>query len=114
MPDVPALQIYPRLWQQSFEQHPASWPDQFRALCQLARAYRREHRAACRRLPEGERLFLQALDQCDPEDMIATLQHDFPDEANPLLRIDPADPYVDHSQYPEIYAMNGHAVKFDA
>jgi hypothetical protein len=40
--------------------------------------------------------------------MIATLNRYFPDEPNPLLRIDPSDPFVDKSQYPGLYpAMNG-------
>jgi hypothetical protein len=110
MPNAPAppLVVYPHLWQQSRERHPTSWQDQFRCLCQLARAYRREHRATVMTCSEGEQMMLQALDQVDVEDMIITLEIDFPDESNPLLRIDPSDPFVDKSQYPDLYpAMNG-------
>ena len=106
MPDAPPLHVYPRLWQQSREQFPsdAQWPDQLRCLCRLARDYRRAHARVVNALPEGERLFLQALDQVDVEDMIATLRSDFPHERNPMLRIDPSDPFVEKP------TMNGHKV----
>jgi hypothetical protein len=110
MPDapVPPLVVYPHLWQQSRERHPTCWQDQFRCLCELARAFRIEHRATVVTLSDGERMMLQALDQVDVEDMIITLESDFPDEPNPLLRIDPSDPFVDKSQYPGMYpTMNG-------
>ena len=96
------------MWQQSLKQHPTSWKDQFRALCRLAAAYRREHRADYVKLPRGEKLFLQVLDQCDPQEIIDATVDDFPDEPNPLLRLDPSDPFVDKSQYPGMYpTMNG-------
>ena len=105
---APPLVVYPELWRQSLLQHPHDWRAQFRCLCQLARTWRENNRAASRCLPDGERMMLQALDQVDVEDMITTLESDFPDESNPLLRIDPSDPFVDKSQYPDLYpAMNG-------
>jgi hypothetical protein len=106
MAEVPPLVVYPELWRQSRALHPHDWqwPDQLRCLCRLARDYRRKHRAAFIKLPEGERLFLQALDQVDVEDFIATLKSDFPHEANPMLRIDPSDPFVEKPY------MNGHRV----
>jgi hypothetical protein len=69
MAEPPPLRVYPELWRQSREQFPDNWQDQFRCLCALARDYRREHRAVVKTLPEGERLFLQALDQYDVEEM---------------------------------------------
>jgi hypothetical protein len=112
MPDapVPPLLVYPELWQQSRERYPHDWqwPDQLRHLCALARAFRRQHRAEVGACGEGERLFLQSLAQIDVEDFIVTLRSDFPNESNPMLRIDPSDPYVDRSQYPSLYpTMNG-------
>jgi hypothetical protein len=105
---APPLVVYPELWRQSLLQHPDDWRAQFRCLCQLARAYRREHRATVMTCSEGERMMLQALDQVDVEDFIITIESYFPDEPNPLLRIDPSDPFVDKSQYPGLYpAMNG-------
>src|SRR5262249_41147756 len=68
MAEPPPLSVYPELWRQSREQCPDNWQDQFRCLCALARDYRREHRAVVKTLPEGERLFLQALDQYDVEE----------------------------------------------
>jgi hypothetical protein len=112
MPDVPPpLVVYPQLWTESRLKFPHDWqwPEQFRLLCALARDYRKNNRAAYRRLPEGERLFLQALDQVDVEDFIATLRSNYPRDLNPMLRIDPSDPYVDKSQYHDLYPvqMNG-------
>jgi hypothetical protein len=108
MPDVPELRIYPRLWTESRNRYPHDWqwPDQLRLLCKLARDFRRNHRAEVKACGPGERLFLQSLDQVDVEDMIATLRSDYPGEANPMLRIDPSDPYVEKPY------MNGH--KLDA
>jgi hypothetical protein len=110
-PSVPPLQIYPSLWAASRRQFPRDeqWEDQFRCLCALARRYRRKNRAEYCRLPEGERLFLQSLDQVDVEDFIATLRSKYPRDPNPMLRIDPSDPYVDKSQYRDLYPvqMNG-------
>jgi hypothetical protein len=107
----PALQIYPSLWEQSRARYPddAQWPDQFRTLCALARDYRHNNRTAYRRLPEGERLFIQSLATVDIDDFIATLQTKYPRDPNPMLRIDPSDPYVDKSQYRDLYPvqMNG-------
>jgi hypothetical protein len=109
MPDAPPLHVYPRLWTESRNRYPHDWqwPDQLRCLCELVRDYRQNDRAAYCRLPDGERLFLQALDQCDPAEIIAMLRSDFPDEPNPMLRIDPSDPYVEQPR------LNGHKV-FDA
>jgi hypothetical protein len=77
-------------------------------LCQLARDYRRAHRREVKALPPGEQIFLQCLDEVDVEDLITTLCHDYPGEANPMARIDPADPGVDKAQYPGLYPeMNG-------
>ena len=104
MAEPPPLRVYPELWRQSREQCPDNWQDQFRCLCALARDYRREHRAVVKTLPEGERLFLQALDQYDVEDIIATIAADFPDEPNPLLRLDPSDPFVERP----VKVVNGH------
>jgi len=115
MPDVPPpLRVFPHLWRQSRERFPNDWqwPDQLRCLCALARDYRRQHRAAVRACGEGERMFLRALDEIDPAEFIEMLRTDFPHEANPMLRIDPSDPFVDKSPYPDLYpVMNGH--KYD-
>jgi hypothetical protein len=108
---APALRVYPSLWQRSLEQHPTSWKDQFRRLCQLARAFRRSDRAAYVRLPEGEKLFLQALSECDVEDLVATIATDWGrGKANPLSPFDPTDPGVPRLSP---VTMNGHKV-FDA
>jgi hypothetical protein len=110
MPDAPALRVYPQLWQQSFEQHPTSWQDQFRCLCQLASNYRRDHRADYRRLPQGERMFLQALSECDVEDLVHTIATDWSrGKISPLSALDPNDPGVDKTQWPGIYPaqLNG-------
>jgi hypothetical protein len=111
MPDAPpALRVYPSLWALSVKKFPRDeqWPDQFKHLCKLVKRFRREHRAEVLACGEGERLFLQALDQCDREDMIRTLRNEYPHE-NPMRRIDPSDPSVDKTQYPGIYPvqMNG-------
>jgi hypothetical protein len=60
--------------------------------------------AGCRRAS-----FLQALAEVDVEDFIATLKSNYPNEVNPNLRIDPSDPFVDRSQYRDLYPvqMNG-------
>jgi hypothetical protein len=114
MPDapVPPLVVYPELWRQSREQHPHDWqwPDQLRALCRLARDYRRTHPRVVNALPDGERLFLQSLAQIDTEQFVAMLRSDFAHEQNPMLRIDPSDRYVEQ---PVATTMNGHKV-FDA
>jgi hypothetical protein len=113
MPDyssVPRLVVYPFLWDQSRQRFPFDyqWPDQLRLLCRLAREYRRAHGREVNALPQGERMFLQCLDEVDVEDLITTLRNDYPGEANPMVRIDPADPGVDRSQYPGLYPeMNG-------
>jgi hypothetical protein len=113
MPDhssVPQLRVYPMLWERSVSRHPRDWQKQLRALCALARMYRRDHRADYRRLPLGEKRFLQALATVDVGDLIRTLQNDYPGEDNPLLRIDPADPGVPNKEdYPGLYPvqMNG-------
>jgi hypothetical protein len=88
MPDVPPpLHVYPRLWTESRLKfpHDHQWPDQLRFLCQLARDYRKANPRVINALPEGERLFLQSLDQVDVDDLIATLQADFPDAAHRSL-----------------------------
>ena len=109
MPDapVPPLVVYPRLWTESRNQYPHDWqwPDQLRCLCRLARDFRRQHRAEVMACGGGERLFLQSLDQVDVEDFIATLKSDFPHDQNPMLRIDPSDPFVEQTQLTPI--MNG-------
>ena len=102
MAEPPPLRVYPELWRQSRAQHPHDWRNQFRCLCRLARDYRRDHRAMVLACGHGERLFLQALDQCDPQEIIDAMVADFPSEPNPLLRIDPSDPFVDKSQYPDL------------
>jgi hypothetical protein len=110
MPDVPPLHVYPRLWTESRNLYPHDyqWPDQLRLLCKLAGAYRKAHPKVVNALPAGERMFLQCLDEVDVGDLITTLRHDYPGEANPMLRIDPADPGVDRAQYPGLYPeMNG-------
>jgi hypothetical protein len=117
MPDVPELLVYPRLWTESRNKFPHDWqlPDQFRELCRLARDYRRNHRAKLRRCGRGEQLFLKSLDLVDVEDFIISLRAEYPDEPNPMMRIDSNDPGVDRSQYPDIYpTMNGHKVDYDA
>ena len=105
----PELVIYPSLWQRSRERFPHDWqwPDQLRYLCELAADYRANNRPAYRALPDGERLFLQALATVDVPDLICSLKNDYAAEANPMLRISPDDPYVDRSQYPNIYRVNG-------
>jgi hypothetical protein len=110
MAEVPPLVVYPKLWRQSRDQYPHDWqwPDQLRALCQLARDWRQNNRAVYRRLPDGERLFLRSLAEIDTAEFITMLRNDFPHEANPMLRIDPSDPFVEKPY------MNGHKVKFDA
>jgi hypothetical protein len=112
MPDAPVspLLVYPFLWAESHAQHPHDWqwPDQLRCLCRLARDFRRANRAEVMACGKGERLFLQALDQVDVEDMIATLKSDFPHELNPMLRIDPFAPCVEQPDQPSpIMPMNG-------
>jgi hypothetical protein len=110
MPDAPALRVYPQLWQQSLQQHPTSWQDQFRCLCALASNYRKTNRADYRRLPEGEKLFLQSLAECDVEDLVHTIATEWGrDLAHPLLPFDPSPPDVDKSEDPDIYPvqMNG-------
>jgi hypothetical protein len=111
MPDVPPLHVYPRLWTESRNRFPRDeqWPDQFKLLCALARAWRQNNRAAYRRLPKGEQLFIRSLATIDVDDFIAELRSRFPNEASPLARIDPADPFVDKSQYRDLYPvqMNG-------
>jgi hypothetical protein len=49
------------------------------------------------------------LDEVDVVDLITALRQDYPGEVNPMLRIDPADPGVDKSQWPDLYPvqMNG-------
>jgi hypothetical protein len=111
MPDyshVPQLRIYPMLWERSLSRHPHDWRAQLRSLCPLARMYRRDHRRDYTKLPLGEKRFLQALATVEVGDLIRTLETDYPDE-NPMLRIDPSDPYVDKSQYRDLYPvqMNG-------
>jgi hypothetical protein len=115
MPDVPPLQIYPQLWQESLRAHPTCWQDQFRCLCQLARDYRKNNRAAYRQLPKGERLFLQALDQCDVEDMITTIATEWaPGASDPLGALNPADPYVDKTdpQWRDLYPVQFNGKKY--
>jgi hypothetical protein len=110
MPDYsvpPPLVAYPALWQQSLNRHPADWRAQLRSLCALARLYRRDQRAAYKALPPGEKLFLQALATVEVGDLIRSLESDYPQERNPLLRIDPSDPYVRKEDFPGIYPMNG-------
>jgi hypothetical protein len=104
MPDapVPPLVVYPQLWRRSHDLHPHNWRDQFRCLCALARDYRREHARRCNALPEGERLFLQALDQCDVEDLITSMIAWADPGENPLQRFDPGDPHLQR--------LNGHEV----
>jgi hypothetical protein len=75
--------------------HDWQWPDQLRCLCALTRDYRRRHGRICNALPPGERLFLESLDEIDVDEFIAMLRSDYPDEANPMLRIDPSDPLVE-------------------
>jgi hypothetical protein len=56
----------------------------------LASNYRRQHARTCNALPEGERLFLQSLAQCDVEDLISSMMAwADPGEINPLQRYDP-------------------------
>jgi hypothetical protein len=119
MPDapVPPLRVFPELWRQSREQYPLDqeWPDQLRLLCKLAHDFRRQHCAVVKTCGRGEQLFLKSLDLIDVEDFILSLRAEYPDEPNPMLRIDPNDPGVDRSQYPDIYpTMNGHKVDYDA
>jgi hypothetical protein len=69
-------------------------------LCKLARAYRQNNRATYVKLPQGEKLFLQALDQIDTGEFIA-MSH----EKNPMLRIAPDDENPYDPQYRR--TMNG-------
>ena len=108
MPDyshVPQLRVYPMLWDRSVSRHPHDWRAQLRSLCALARMYKRDHHRDYTKLPLGEKRFLQALATVD----ITTLQHEYPTEDNPLLRIDPHDPHVDKEQYAGLYPpqLNG-------
>jgi hypothetical protein len=107
MASPPPLRVYPSLWVASRERFPddAQWPDQFRLLCQLADGYRKRNRAAYRRLPEGERLFIQSLATVNVDDFIATLSSKYPHDCNPMLRVDPSDPFVDRSQYRDLYPV---------
>jgi hypothetical protein len=100
------LLVYPELWRQSRDQYPHDWqwPDQLRCLCRLARDFRLKHHAEVMACGKGERLLLQALDQCDSAEIIAMLKSDFPHEPNPMLRIDPSDPCVGE---PATATMNG-------
>jgi hypothetical protein len=113
MPDdyshIPRLVAYPRLWDLSVARHPRDWRKQLRSLCALARVYRRDHRRDYAKLPLGEKQFLKALSSVDISDLIRTLETDFPDEADPLQRISPHDPYVNREDYPGLYPpqMNG-------
>ena len=113
MPDVPPLHVYPRLWSESRLKYPRDeqWPDQLRCLCRLARDYRKANPRVVKALPDGERLFLQGLAEIDTAEFIAMLRNDFPRERNPMLRIDPSDPFVEK---PPGHTMNGHKVRFDA
>jgi hypothetical protein len=77
-------------------------------LCALARVYRSRQRAAYKALPRGEKLFLQALATVDVGDLIRTLESEYAAERNPLLRLDPSDPFVRKEDFPGIYpVMNG-------
>jgi hypothetical protein len=106
MPDVPPLHVYPRLWTESRLKFPRDeqWPDQLRLLCKLAHDYREAHPRVVKALPDGERLFLQSLAEIDTAEFIDMLRSDFPHEANPMLRIDPSDPFVEQ---PVTTRMNG-------
>jgi hypothetical protein len=105
MPEAPPdLVVYPRLWRQSLLQHPSDWRAQFHCLCRLVRDYRRQHRAAVKRCGEGERLFLQSLDQCDTDDIIRTIETEWAKgSAHPLWALDP-------DYQPPIVTTNGHKV----
>jgi hypothetical protein len=108
---APRLVAYPALWQQSLDQHPHDWKAQFRTLCRLAGDFRRDHRATYVRLPAGERMFLEALDRCDPEDLIVSMiaWADPSEKTNPLQRY---DPFVGEPSdaSPAATPLNGHKV----
>jgi hypothetical protein len=107
--DAPRLVVYPELWRRSVAQHPQDWKAQFRCLCAHVRTYRRSHGRLVDALPDGERLFLQALGEGDPEELIALILEStrhLPPHTSPLAPLDPADPLVPK--------LNGHKMLFDA
>jgi hypothetical protein len=87
--EAPPLLVYDTLWQQSLADRPATWPDQFRALCRAARAWRKAPTLHPLLLGEGERLMLQSLGTCNVEMMVMHIAAMFPDDPNPMHRLDP-------------------------
>jgi hypothetical protein len=103
LPPAPPFVVYPSIWRQAAALHPSGpgydWRDRWRTLTRLAREFRRgplRHlQALC---GPGERALLQSLAECDVEVMALEFAAAFPD-ADPLARLDPADPH--HAAAPD-------------
>jgi hypothetical protein len=60
-----------------------------RRLCGLAKAFRRHPTVPLSVLPEGERMLIRALATVDVEMYLLEMLAAFPNEANPMQRLDP-------------------------